>query len=269
MATRQAVGRCAVVLAALFLLWAPGLVSTGSEPNPKEIIVQINQKVSMKLALIPAGKFTMGSPDGEKDRSGNEGPQREVTISNPFYMGVYEVTQEQYEQVMGKNPSSFKGAQNPVESVSWDEAVEFCTKLSQKTGKTVRLPTEAEWEYACRAGSKTRFSYGDDDDKLGDYAWYAKNSDSKTHAVGQRKPNDWGLYDMHGNVFERCAGWFADSYASAKNQDPQGPDSGTFRVLRGGGWSNYPQYCRSAYRVRIAPGDLGRSIGFRVSVHLK
>jgi formylglycine-generating enzyme required for sulfatase activity len=225
----------------------------------------------MKLVLIPSGKFMMGSPKGEKDRSDNEGPQHEVTLSKPFYMGVYTVTQEQYEQMMGKNPSDFKGATNPVELVSWDGAVEFCKKLSDKTGKKVRLPTEAEWEYACRAGSKTRFSYGDDNDyaNLGDYAWYTKNSDNKTHPVGQKKPNEWGLYDMHGNVWQWCSDWYADSYANAGKTDPSGPASGSTRVLRGGCWNFTPLYCRSAYRVRLAPGYRYLSIGFRVVVDLK
>ena len=180
----------------------------------------------MKLALIPSGKFMMGSPKDEKDRLDNEGPQREVTISKAFYMGVYAVTQEQYERIMGENPSYFKGGQNPVETVSWDDAVEFCKKLSQKSSKAVSLPTEAQWEYACRAGSTTRFSYGDDDDKLGDYAWYGKNSGSKTHPVGQKKPNAWGLYDMHGNAWQWCSDWYADTYANANKTDPTGPAFG-------------------------------------------
>jgi formylglycine-generating enzyme required for sulfatase activity len=157
-----------------------------------------------------------------------------------------------------------------VENVSWDDAVEFCRKLSQASGKTVRLPTEAQWEYACRAGSKTRFSYGDDPDysKLGDYAWYTANSESKTHPVGQKRPNEWGLYDMHGNVWQWCSDWYADSYANANNTDPQGPDSGSVRVLRGGGWGVTPQFCRSASRDWFAP--VGRSYGgFRVSVDSK
>ena len=211
----------------------------------------------------------MGSPDSEKDRGEDEGPQHEVTISRQFYMGVYEVTQEQYEQIMGKNPSNFKGAKNPVETVSWDEAVEFCKKLSQKTGKTASLPTEAQWGYACRAGNKTRFGYGDDDDQLGDYAWYTNNSDSKTQAVGQKKPNDWGLYDMHGTVWEWCADWYAASYAKANETDPTGAGSGTLRALRGGGWHVNPRSCRSTNRGRIGPGNQGNNIGFRVVLDFK
>ena len=271
-------------VAVLALVGAPGApgvsfgqaataAASGPATQPaKELTLDLGNKVTLKLALVPAGKFTMGSPESEKDRNKDEGPQREVTISQPFYMGVYEVTQEQYEQVMGSNPSNFKGAQNPVERVSWNDAVEFCKKLSTKTGKTVRLPTEAQWEYACRAGSKTRFHYGDDDDygQLDDYAWYTKDSDRKTHAVGQKKPNDFGLYDMYGNVWEWCSDWYADSYANANKTDPPGPGSGAFRVLRGGSWSGNPPLCRSAGRFRFSPDLRGVYIfGFRVSVDLE
>jgi formylglycine-generating enzyme required for sulfatase activity len=231
---------------------------------------QADSLASMKRVLIPSGKFMMGSPKDEKDREDSEGPQREVTISKPFYMGVYAVTQEQYEQVMGKNPSNFKGAENPVENVSWNDAAEFCKKLSQKTGTSVRLPTEAEWEYACRAGSKTRFSYGDDNDyaNLGDYAWYGQNSDNKTHPVGQKKPNAFGLYDMHGNVWEWCSDWYG-AYEDKAQTDPTGPASGSARVLRGGGWIYDPQVCRSAYRARGDPDNRGSVFGFRVVLDLK
>ena len=273
--SRHILSRCGMVV---MLLAVAALVTVAlaqekaaTTQPAKELALDLGNKVTMKLALIPAGKFTMGSPDSEKDRSSDEGPQREVTISKAFYMGVYTVTQEQYEQIMGKNPSHFKGAQNPVEQVSWDDAVEFCKKLSQKAGKTVSLPTEAQWEYACRAGSKTRFSYGDDDDygKLGDYAWYSKNSDGKTHAVGQKKPNDFGLYDMHGNVWQWCSDWYVESYANANKTDPTGPASGSSRVLRGGSWYDYPDVCRSAHRLRCAPVIRNYVIGFRVSMDLK
>ena len=268
---------CVTVLMSLAMVSRISSAAPSTQPTSgpasqpvKELTLDLGNKVTMKLVSIPSGKFMMGSPASEKDRFDSEGPQHEVTISKAFYMGGYSVTQEQYEQIMGKNPSQFKGAQNPVENVSWDDAVEFCKKLSQKTGKTVRLPTEAEWEYACRAGSKTRFSYGDDNDyaNLGDYAWYDKNSDKKTHPVGQKKPNAWGLYDMHGNVWQWCSDWY-DSYANAKNTDPQGPASGTSRVLRGGSWYNLPQNCRSARRSWNDPDDRFHNFGFRVVVDLK
>src|ERR1019366_4608955 len=144
-------------------------------------------------------------------------------------------TEEQYEQIIGKNPSGFKGAQNPVETVSWDDAVEFCKKLSQKTGKTVRLPTEAQWEYACRAGTKTRFSFGDNDADMGDYAWYYGNcTEHITHPAGQKKPNAWGLYDMYGNGLQWCSDFMRYYDAAADKTDPTGPKEGNIRVQRGG-----------------------------------
>jgi len=238
--------------------------------TPKNLTLDLGKGVTMKLVLIPAGKFMMGSLPTEKDRREDEGPQREVTISRPFHMGVYEVTQEQYEQIKGKNTSSIKGAKNPVDTVSWDEAVDFCKELSRKTGKRVSLPTEAQWEYACRAGSKTRFCFGDADSGLGGYGWYPSNSASKTHPVGGKKPNAFGLFDMHGNVWELCSDWYDSGYyANARNVDPAGPDSGAARVLRGGCWGGSPQICRSAYRSRSALDFRGYDFGFRVSVEVK
>ena len=278
MKTMKPIGFAMVVIGAAWWVLAAGAAEPSTQPASqpstqpaKELTLDLGNKVTMKLTLIPSGKFMMGSSENEEDRVGKEDPQHEVTISKAFYIGAYDVTQEQYERIMGKNPSNFKGAQNPVESVSWDDAAEFCKKLSQTSGKTVRLPTEAQWEYACRAGSKTRFGYGDDPDytKLGDYAWYAVNSESKTHPVGQKKPNDWGLYDMHGKVFQWCSDWYADSYANANNTDPQGPGSGSRRVLRGGGWGGNPRFCRSAHRGRFTPVGRYDFIGFRVCVDLK
>jgi formylglycine-generating enzyme required for sulfatase activity len=174
---------------------------------------------------------------------------------------------------MGKNPSTFKAPESPADGISWDEAGEFCKMLSQKARKTVRLPTEAEWEYACRAGTKTAYSFGNDAGKLGDYAWFDRNSDKKTHAVGQKKPNPWGLYDMHGNVWEWCSDWYADSYlpagqagAKGKTVDPHGPDSGKERVQRGGAWTHNPKGCRSANRDRNDPTRRAQDMGFRVVV---
>jgi len=219
--------------------------------------------VKMEFVLIPAGKFMMGSPETGKDRRANE-TQHEVTISKPFYMGRYEVTQEQYEAITGMNPSHFKGAKNPVETVSWEDAQEFCKKLSAKTGKTVQLPTEAQWEYACRAGTKTRFYSGDADGDLDGVGWYDSNSGNTTHPVGEKKPNSWGLYDMHGNVWEWCQDWYGE-YAAGAATDPQGAASGPFRVLRGGCWRGNPESCRSAYRYNSPPGyRVNLDGGFRV-----
>jgi formylglycine-generating enzyme required for sulfatase activity len=161
----------------------------------------------------------------------------------PFAIGKYPITQEQYEAVMGTNPSWFKNnPQNPVEKVSWYDARSFCQKLSQITGKLYRLPTQEEWEYACRAGTNTRFYFGDDANQLGDYAWYWGNSQKTTHPVGQKKPNAWGLYDMHGNVSEWC-------------------EEGS---MLGGSWGNYPAYCHSALRRNVNRRDSLHTLGFRV-----
>ena len=265
MKTMKAVG--VLVIAGVVLAAIGGCKS--KEPA-KQLTLDLGNKVTMTVMLIPSGKFTMGSPKDGKVHYRNEGPQHEVTISRPFYMGIYTVTQEQYEQIMGKNPSNFKGEQNPVEQVSWDDAVEFCKALSKKTGMAVSLPTEAQWEYACRAASATLFSYGDDYDKLSDYAWYYTNSNGRTHTVGQLKPNEWGLYDMHGNVLQWCSDWYADTYANGDISDPQGPGSGTERVLRGGHWfSLLPEYCRSTIRPHSTPDSRTFCIGFRVSIDLK
>jgi len=224
--------------------------------------LDLGNGVKLELVLIPAGKFMMGSPETEKDRLSDE-TQHEVTISQPFYMGKYEVTQEQYEAVTGTNPSLFKDAKNPVENVSWDDAQEFCKKLSAKTAKTVRLPTEAQWEYACRAGTETRFYSGDADDDLDGVGWYFSNSGITTYPVGAKKPNAWGLYDMHGNVWNWCADWYG-KYELGAATDPTGPTTGTSRVLRGGSWYGYPWFCRSAFRSIDSPVVRGIAVGFRL-----
>ena len=183
-------------------------------------------------------------------------------------MGVHEITQAQYEQVMGVNPSRFKGADNPVENVSWDDAVEFCRRLSElpaekEAGNVYRLPTEAEWEYACRAGTTTMYSFGDDESKLGDCDWFSENSGTKTHPVGGKKPNAWGLYDMHGNVWEWCQDLYGD-YPSGPVTDPTGPATGSDRVYRGGSWYGTAVYCRSANRHWYLPSYRSINLGFRV-----
>jgi len=163
-----------------------------SAQSAKTLEFDLGDKVTIKFVPIPEGKFLMGSLNDEKDRQDNEGPQRQLTVLKPFFMAVYPVTQEQYKVVMGKNPSTLKGAGKPVETVSWDDAVAFCKRASAKTGKTFRLPTEAEWEYSCRAGTETRYFFGDDEKDLGDYAWFRGNSNGTTHPVGEKKPNAWG-----------------------------------------------------------------------------
>ena len=226
--------------------------------QPKEI----TNSIGMKLVLIHAGTFTMGSD--EKPEGLLTKPPHEVTISKPYYLGAYEVTQDEYEKVMGNNPSRFKGAKNPVEKVGWDDAVSFCKKLSEMpkekaAGREYRLPTEAEWEYACRASSETAYSFGDSADSLGD-----DKAQSTLQPVGGKKPNRWGLYDMHGNVWEWCADWYGD-YPSVAATDPQGPIQGSQRVLRGGSWYP-PAYCRSADRLAKEPSYREAPNGFRLAL---
>jgi len=225
---------------------------------PAELALDLGGGVTMKMVLIPAGKFTTGA--GEYGR--------EVTISKPFYMGVTEVTQEQYQAVMSKNPSWSKGATNPVDGVSWNDATEFCKKLSEKTHQTVRLPTAAEWEYACRAGTQTAFSFGDDPAELGDYAWWDGNSAKTTHPVGQKKPNAWGLYDIHGNVLEWCVDWFGED-PKGPVTDPSGPATGTLRVQRGGSVGNPDDLVfECAVRAGNSPDSRLSVNGFRCAMTL-
>ena len=236
---------------------------------PKMLTLDLGGGVTINLVLIRAGKFLMGSPPSEKHHNPNEAPQHEVSISTPFYLGVTEVTQEQYAAVVDQNPRKFKGPKTPAEQVSWTDAVAFCKAVSKKARRTVRLPTEAEWEYSCRAGTQTRFYYGDDPDyrKVGYHAWYKDTSSGKTHPVGQKKPNAWGLYDMHGNVWEWCSDWYdKEFYAKGKKVDPENTTTTKMHVLRGGSWYEGPWVSRSASRIT---GKAGWGIiGFRVVVSL-
>jgi formylglycine-generating enzyme required for sulfatase activity len=204
----------------------------------------------MQFALIPAGEFQMGSTSG----ADYERPVHTVRISKPFYLGIHEVTQGHWEAVMGNNPSQFKGdANRPIETVSWEEVQKFIDKLNTREGGTkYRLPTEAEWEYAARAGSTTAYSFGDDSSQLGKYAWFAGNVNNTTHPVRKLQPNAWGLYDMHGNVWEWVQDWYG-TYTAEPGTDPQGPTSGSARVIRGGSWNNGAGDCRSAYRLSSPP----------------
>ena len=226
--------------------------------------VELTNSVGMKLVLIPPGEFMMGEG----------GDAHKVKITKPFYLGKYKVTQEEWEAVMGtgSNPSAFKGPKNPVETVMWWDCQTFLKKLTEKgadAGGSYRLPTEAQWEYACRAGSTGGWCFGDSELGLDDYGWYQKNSEGKTHPVGQKKPNGWGLFDVYGNVWEWCADWYGqDYYKSSPGSDPTGPPSGSKRMFRGGGWYYPAERCRSAGRDCDAPEDRVSCLGFRASLVL-
>ena len=238
----------------------------------------ITNSIGMKLVLIPAGEFMMGSSESPEELtrmyakwkakpkwfSGDQSQHR-VRITKSFYMGMYEVTQKEYKAVVGGNPSTFTGSVRPVEGVSWEDAVEYCRKLSARENVTYRLPTEAEWEYACRADSTTQYSFDDSAAGLGRHAWLGDNSSSTTHPVGQKRPNAWGLYDMHGNVWELCADWYDEGhFKSGLVDDPTGPATGSFRVFRGGGWRDSAADCRTAVRLRILPVGFDSCLGFRI-----
>ena len=243
---------------------------------PVEQDIEIGKGVKMTFVLIPAGEFLMGSPPtsspqelknlfgGEVRWYEAEFPQHRVKISRPFWLGKYEVTQEQWQAVMGNNPSNFQGRpKNPVEMVSWQDCQLFLKTLSEKLKKKFRLPTEAEWEYACRAGAATEFYFGNNVQALGDYAWTPQNAAGSTQPVGRKRPNAWGLHDMAGNVWEWCEDWFA-LYDKQPQKDPKGPPSGAARVVRGGSWSrDYPADFRCAYRCYNVPSYRDVNCGFR------
>jgi formylglycine-generating enzyme required for sulfatase activity/tRNA A-37 threonylcarbamoyl transferase component Bud32 len=228
--------------------------------------------IGMKFRLIPAGTFLMGSPEG-KGRD-NERPQHKVTITRAFRLAIHTVTQSQWQQVMGTTPWKGQGwvkegSDIAATYVSWDDAVAFCKRLSEREGRRYRLPTEAEWEWCCRAGTTTEYSFGDDESSLSEYAWFDGNAYYKdqtyAHAVRQKKPNPFGLYDMHGNVWEWCEDWFDDEYySSSPGIDPTGPSSGSSRVSRGGSWIDEPDAVRCAKRVLSTPVRRGYDNGFRI-----
>ncbi len=264
---------------------------------PVEHDVDLGGGVKLTMVLIPPGEFMMGSPDAERQmaieeaKAGNdtwaieriptEAPRHRVRITRPFYLGKYEVTQAQWLAVMGNNPSQFQAPGNPVEQVSWENIQPFLAKLntartrrvpaakmgSAATAMKFALPTEAQWEYACRAGTTTAFCFGDNAAMLGQYGWVKGNSDGKTHPVGELKANAWGLHDMLGNVWEWCADrWAPDYYANSPMDNPPGPGTGSDRVRRGGGWNDNAGLCRSAHRSRSTPVSRTSRLGFRLAL---
>ena len=281
--TRRRTARAATLCLSASLLLTVCLVpgqqvdQPGGESSEAEVI---RTTTGFEMVLIPAGSFEMGSDHGRAD----EAPVHTVSV-DAFYMDRFEVTQQQYGQLVLGNPSHFKGPKHPMEQVSWAAATLFCNARSRAEGlepcydedtvecdfeaEGYRLPTEAEWEYACRAGAAADYSFGDDAAELGECAWYADNSLDTTHPVGEKKPNPWGLYDMHGNVAEWCNDLYDPRYyEESPEKSPSGPADGDEYILRGGAWNSSPDECRSAYRLGDDPGFQdpcfrGDHIGFR------
>jgi formylglycine-generating enzyme required for sulfatase activity len=269
--------KTALAVSFMVVFLGMGSHSSNAEENSSRKETFLNS-IGMRFVFIDSGSFMMGSglsPLEIKDKFGgkakwydDECPQHKVTLTKSFYIQTTEVTQKQWISVMGVNHSEFKncGDNCPVERVSWYDAQEFITRLNNKENtEKYRLPTEAEWEYACRAGSTTAFCFGNDKTMLNKYAWYNTNSRNWAHQVDQKKPNIWGLYDMHGNVWEWCQDWYSE-YPDEEVTDPAGPVSGSHRVSKGGSWRSASRFCRSAHRYGVDPAYRRPTRGFRVAM---
>ncbi len=250
----------------LISFWSFPVLAADPEP---ELSVELGSGIRIEFVLVKPGTFIMGSKKGWDH---TEEPAHEVTITRPYYLGKFEVTQAQWLSVVGDNPGSPKdkidSGNRPVNNVSWDDIMtKFIPNLAKRMppGLIPRLPTEAEWEYACRAGSQTSYCYGDNEYDMGPYGWYDANAGWVVQPVGDRKPNDWGLYDMHGNVWEWCSDWM-DSYEDKKATDPTGPAEGALKALRGGCIFIKPSLCRSTFRIGFATKYRGDNVGFRIAV---
>ena len=291
--TQWTQGISAGILATALSLMA-GAVDTQAEPvkEGENCVIPLPQGVKLEMIWVKPGTFNMGSPEDELGRFDNE-TQHQVTLTRGYWLGKYEVTQRQWKAVMESNPSKFRGDDLPVEQVSWDDAMTFCKKLTEMERNAERLPsgyeytlqTEAQWEYVCRAGTTSSLNSGknvttaEDDgicDNLDEVGWYWMNGGKKnwnevkdpaicTHPGGQKKPNNWGLYDMHGNVWEWCLDWW-EAYPTSSVTDPKGADTGKYRVHRGGSWVSDPRYCRSALRIGRTPDYRGSRLGFRLAL---
>lgn len=256
-------GRLFVVMLMVLLPFLASAQGDGGQANRPRLNPVI-QRLIANMVSIEGGTFTMGATSEQGgDARVYEIPAHQVTLSS-FSIGRYEVTQEEWQTVMGNNPSCFKGARLPVEAVSWDDCEEFIRKLNSMTGQHFRLPTEAEWEFAARGGNRSRGYKYCGSNTVGNVAWYNGNSGSRTHSVGQLSPNELGLYDMSGNVEEWCNDWH-DSYSSGAQNNPKGPLSGTCRVLRGGNWYLGVGCCRVSYRFFSTPEDRLINVGFRLA----
>ena len=242
---------------------ASSSVASGASSSGNTITIPVKDGISIEMIRVEAGTFAMGATPEMEDPWDDEKPAHQVTLTNDYYIGKYEVTQALWQAVMGNNPSNFKGDNLPVEQVSWDDCQEFISQLNRITGKTFRLPTEAEWEYAARGGKKSRGYQYSGSNNLSDVAWYKDNSDSKTHAVGSKQSNELGIYDMSGNVWEWCQDWDGE-YSSSSQVNPTGANSGSDRVYRGGSWRNAAGVCRSSFRISSAPDNTSYCLGLRL-----
>ena len=239
------------------------LSSSGSSLSGNALTIPVKNGISIEMVKVEAGSFDMGATPEMKKPYDWEKPVHRVTLTNNYYIGKYEVTQALWKIVMGSNPSNFKGDNLPVENVSWNNCQKFISKLNKLTGKSFRLPTEAEWEYAARGGNKSRGYLYSGSNAIGDVAWYEGNSSFMTHAVGTKQPNELGIYDMTGNVWEWCQDWY-DSYSSSPQTNPTGAVSGSYRVDRGGSWNCLARSCRASCRDRCTPDYRNNSCGLRL-----
>jgi formylglycine-generating enzyme required for sulfatase activity len=253
--------------------WADAWGYDDASPYPF-VAIELAPDVAMRLRWVPPGRFQMGSPASEMGRTDYEGPQHWVELSSGLWLAETPCTQAEWEAVMGNNPSRFTGdGQRPVEQVSWEDCQEYCGKLNALCPDLgARLPTEAEWEYACRAGTATAYNDGSactepegDDPALEKLGWFNRNSGSSTHPVREKLANAWGIYDLHGNVYEWCSDYWSDNYRAETQQDPLGPTEGRDRVYRGGGWYLQALYCRSASRSGREPGFRWYWLCFRLA----
>ena len=240
-----------------------GVLTTHTSSSGNTITIPVKDGISIDMVRVEAGTFTMGATPEMKKPYNYEKPTHSVTLTNDYYIGKYEVTQALWKAVMGNNPSYFKGDNLPVEKVSWDDCQEFISKLNRITGKTFRLPTETEWEYAARGGKKSRGYQYSGSNNLSEVAWYKENSGYKTHAVGTKQANELGIHDMSGNVLEWCQDWYGE-YNSSSQLNPTGANSGSYRVRRGGCWFDLARYCRSSSRRSFTPGGRDNDLGLRL-----
>ena len=239
--------------------------SKSNVTKPKSITIHLKKGISIEMMKVEADSFIMGATSTKEEPDEDEKPAHEVIVLQNYYLGKYEVTQEVWKAVMGNNPSKFKGPNLPVEMVSWNDCQKFIAKLNRMTGLQFRFPTEAEWEFAARGGKESKGYQYCGSDNIADVAWFSANSNSKTHPVGMKKPNELGLYDMSGNVMEWCQDWYG-RYGSLSQKDPTGSYVGTLRINRGGCWYSYPRFCRSSSRNKLKPDDCYFNLGLRLAL---